>query len=189
MIGNRVDDASAAAFAAQHGWTATSVAYSGEAKPVKQGAETGVSPKSAAEIGSAALGAARRCRTSTQFDVRRCGQDGAEVRGRTVGGRTRARSGNRRASARRAPAVGQRGGAATRESGRPLGGVADEPSGAAVDVRCDRHAGGQCVCGARRFRARHARHVRNRRVGCRTVRGTGARDQSLRSTRPLQRDP
>ena len=101
------------------------VAYSGEAKPVKQGAETG----RVAEVGGGdwQRGARRgwRCRTSTQFDVRRCGQDGAEVRGRTVGGRTRARAGNRRASARRATAVGQRGGATTRESGRPLGGVAD----------------------------------------------------------------
>ena len=57
MIGYRVDDATAAAFAAQHGWTATVVAFSGEAKPAKKGADTGVSPQSAAQIGSAALGA------------------------------------------------------------------------------------------------------------------------------------
>ncbi len=57
MIGYRVDEATAAAFAAQHGWTATVVAFSGEAKPAKKGAEAGVSPQSAAQIGSAALGA------------------------------------------------------------------------------------------------------------------------------------
>ena len=57
MIGHRADAASATAFAAEHGWTATAVAYSGEPKPAKQGADTGVSPKSAAEMGSAALGA------------------------------------------------------------------------------------------------------------------------------------
>jgi beta-barrel assembly-enhancing protease len=58
MIANRVDEAAAAAFAAQHGWSGTTVAFSGEAKPAKKGAQTGVSPQSAAEIGSAALGAA-----------------------------------------------------------------------------------------------------------------------------------
>lgn len=57
MIGYRVDDAAAAAFAAQQGWSATAVAYSGEAKPAKKGGDTGVSPQSAAELGSAALGA------------------------------------------------------------------------------------------------------------------------------------
>lgn len=57
MIANRVDEPSAAAFAAQQGWSATAVAFSGEAKPAKKGAGTGVSPQSAAEMGSAALGA------------------------------------------------------------------------------------------------------------------------------------
>jgi predicted Zn-dependent protease len=58
MIGNRVDAASASAFAAQHRWTATTVAYSGEAKPATKAAGDGMSPQSAAQIGSAALGAA-----------------------------------------------------------------------------------------------------------------------------------
>ena len=57
MIGNRVDPSAAAAFAAQHGWTATTVAYAGEPKPAKKGADAGISPQSAAQIGSAAIGA------------------------------------------------------------------------------------------------------------------------------------
>ncbi len=84
MVGNRVDDATAAAFAAQHGWTATAVAYSGEAKPVKKGADTGVSPQSAAQIGSAALGAVGSVGNQLSFDVRRCGEVGTEVGGRAI---------------------------------------------------------------------------------------------------------
>jgi Zn-dependent protease with chaperone function len=57
MAGYRVDEAAAAAFASQRAWTATGIAYAGEAKPAKKGDEAGLSPQSAAQLGSAALGA------------------------------------------------------------------------------------------------------------------------------------
>jgi beta-barrel assembly-enhancing protease len=59
MIASRVDEVAAAAFAAEHGWNATAVAYSGETKPVKKDGESASSSHVAAQLGSAALGAVR----------------------------------------------------------------------------------------------------------------------------------
>ena len=59
MIAARADAATAATYAGEHGWTATTVAYPGETKPVTTSGESTASSQGAAQIGVAAIGAVR----------------------------------------------------------------------------------------------------------------------------------
>ena len=107
MIADRVDDASAAAFAAR-AWLDRHdgrLFRGGEAG--EEGRRNGVSPQSAAEIGSAALGAAGAVGHQLGSMFGGAAKLAPKSEARTVGGGTRARSGNRRPNARRASAVEQ----------------------------------------------------------------------------------
>ena len=159
MVANRADAAASAAYASGHGWQATAVAWDAESKPKKD-------DKASTVLVVRLVHAARPerhdglARPEGEFDARHGEQGGAEVRAGAGRGGTRARPADRRPRARRAPAVGRRRSAEARQRRRPLGRLADEPAGTAVDLRRDRRRGGQCLRGARRLRARDPRAVR-----------------------------
>ena len=116
-------------------------------------------------------------------------QGRAEVRIRTGGGGNRAGPADRRTRAWRAPAVERSRGAEARQCGRPLGRLADQPPRTALDLRRDRHRGGQRLRRARRLHPRDTRPVRAALLRRGARRRARPRDQPRGRARPLQRDP
>ena len=190
MVGHRVDASAAATYAAQQGWQATSVAYAAEAKPTKKSGKSKSDPgDSKSELAKSVGGLLGSLGVNVGSKLDTAAKAAGKSEDELAAEETRARPGDRGPHPRCAPVVERRRCAATRQPRRALGRFADESSRAAVDLRRDRHARGQCIRGAGRFHPRHARAVPAAGVGQRARGRAGARDQPLRAARSLQRDP
>ena len=195
MIGYRADPTAAAAYAREHGWQATSVAYAGEARTGERGAASVASAAPAAaslaksvggllgalgssagaKLGSSKVDSASKLAGKSETDL--AAEElalGPQITGRVLGARPLWNDAQCRAA---------------RQPRWTLGRLADQPPGPAMDLRHHRHARSERFRGARRLHPADARPVRTAGVGRRAGGGARPRDQSQRTARSLQCDP
>ena len=178
-------------YAGAHGWEATTVAYAGEAKPARSDGTSAAQAESLAKrstcapasmLGSLGQGLSSMLGTAKKVAPKSEAEQAAEE--------ARARPADRRPRARRAARCGTmppRSSAST-SIGRWVASQTSRPelpwTFGVIDTSRD-----QRLCRARRLRPRDARPVRTPVLGRRSRGRARPRDQPLRATRPLQRDP